>query len=82
VQIRTSFSEMRLFNDDLQNMARPFYSQWKSLGHRQDREREREKERRVRGRAWVKKGWGMGYELDYWSSYLRGSQDGINLDEY
>jgi len=45
VQIRTSFSEMRLFNDDLQNMTRPFYSQRKSLGHGQDRDSERKREK-------------------------------------
>ncbi len=79
--MRTTLSNIRLFNDDRQNMTHPFYSQQKGF-RALARQTEREKEKRVRGRVWVKKGCSMGNKLDIWSSYLRGYRDEIYLDEH
>jgi hypothetical protein len=45
--MRTTFSEMRLFNDNLFSKRNIFYIQWKGVGSKRSRERKKEKKRYV-----------------------------------
>ncbi len=72
--MRTTFSEMRLFNDASRKHDTTIIQNGKELGvGKTQRERERERER-VKGRVWMEKGCGVGHKLDHWS---RGSRDRI-----
>ncbi len=66
--MRTTFSEVRLFNDNLFSTSDIFYIQRKGVGSSQARGREREIERE-RGGVWVEKSCGMGHKLGRETSY-------------
>jgi hypothetical protein len=72
--MRTTFSEMHLFNDTFSQTANIFYMQRKGVGGKQERGRERKKncERRSVGG----KGYGMGHKRDCWSSIYKSLETG------
>ncbi len=64
--MRTTFSEMHLFNDNCYKQETSFICGRKEWGiGRHEGERQRE---RVRCRVWVEKGYSVGKKLDCWSS--------------
>jgi hypothetical protein len=71
--MRTTFCEMRLFNDASQKHDTSFILNGKDWGAGKT---EREKRRRVRGEAWVRKDCGMGHKLGHWPSIYEGLEKG------